>query len=544
MTGRLSRKGEGALMKDRLEQELFRIAEQEEMVLPETLEKRIDDILVSLPKRRKYRMNWKKAVVLAAALTAMLSITVTAAVSALQQRMEAMNEKEMENYFIQIYQNMVGVDNYNRPYQESEKVRMEELKKSYEEAGLFPKGMLTMLSEPEAYKGKGVAFYGKTATFFFPEKEMSDEELLQIIDFMYKRDYSLQAMNEKLEAGEIESPTEAVNKEWEKKIEETATAESVLQSEAVWNPEQELTIPYTGSLEVRRIAAGQNCIFLMGWSAIHKMEIGSSDSELFFDDFDAETDITALYQDKKGDIYLALMERTQSGNADAVIAGNSYKKALWILSADGKIKKKIDLSPYQEEIRGMVSRMAVDDQGYIYLRAMFSDKLISVFDKDGNYVKAITSDKYQSHPAGGLGIGKDGKVYTQIEARGGQVEERKMGIASVNLEKGCLEGIYENIVPEGTIMLDIIAPGSETDFVFWGYDGIFVYDLGDECAVNVMPAYEAPCPGEGSMYCALPDGRIVLAYCTEHRIEGEGENRRAYNVPEKTCFYYRSGLRK
>ncbi len=529
-------------MRDRLEQDLFRMAEREEMILPETLERRIDDMLVNLPKRRKYQMNWKKVVILAAVLTAMFSITVTAAVSVLQQRMEAMNEKEMEEYFIQIYQNAVGADNYNRAYQDSEKVRMEELRKSYEETGLFPKGALTMLSEPEAYKGKGVAFYGKTATFFFPEKEMSDEELLQIIDFMYKRDYSLQAMNEKLEAGEIENPTETVNKEWEKEIEETATADAVLQSEAVWDPDQELTIPYTGSLEIRRIAAGQNCIFLMGWSAIHKMEIGSSDSELFFDDFDGETDITALYQDKKGDIYLALMERTQNEEATATVGGSSYKSALWILSADGEIKKKIDLSAYQEEIGGMVSRMAVDDQGYIYLRAMFSDKLISVFDQDGNYVKAITSDQYQSHPAGGLGIGKDGKVYTQIETRGGQVEESRMGIASVDLEKGCLENIYEGIVPEGTIMLDIIAPGSETDFVFWGYDGIFVYDLGGESAVNVLPAYEAPCPGEGSMYCALPDGRIVLAYCTERRIEGEGENSRAYSIPEKTCFYYRAGL--
>ena len=101
-------------MKDRLEQDLFRMAEQEEMILPETLERRIDDMLVNLPKRRKYRMNWKKVVILAAALTAMFSITVTAAVSVLQQRMEAMNEKEMEEYFIQIYQNAVGADNYNR----------------------------------------------------------------------------------------------------------------------------------------------------------------------------------------------------------------------------------------------------------------------------------------------------------------------------------------------------------------------------------------------------------------------------------------------
>ena len=115
-------------MKDRaeqsLEQKLFEMAEREEMILPDTLQDRMDDILVRLTKRRKYRMTWRKSVVLAAALTAMLSITVTAAVSVLQQRMEAMNEKEMEEYFVQIYRNAIGVDNYNRPYTESEKERM------------------------------------------------------------------------------------------------------------------------------------------------------------------------------------------------------------------------------------------------------------------------------------------------------------------------------------------------------------------------------------------------------------------------------------
>ena len=42
-------------MRDRLEQDLFRMAEREEMILPETLERRIDDMLVNLPKRRKYQ---------------------------------------------------------------------------------------------------------------------------------------------------------------------------------------------------------------------------------------------------------------------------------------------------------------------------------------------------------------------------------------------------------------------------------------------------------------------------------------------------------
>ncbi|MCM1174127.1 MAG: hypothetical protein NC341_03645 [Blautia sp.] len=525
-------------MKDRLEQELFEMAGQERMILPVTLQKKIDDILVSLPKRRKYRMTWRKAIVLAAALTAMLSITVTAAVSAWRQRMEAMNEKEMEAYFMQIYRNAIGTDNYNRPYQESERERMGELRKSYEETGLFPRGVLTMLSEPEAYRGKGVGFYGKTATFFFPEKEMSDEELLQIIDFQHKRDYSLQAMNEKMAAGEVEQPTQTVNKEKEREIE--PTDEAILQSEAIWNPEQELTIPYTGDLEIRTIAAGQDCIFLTGWNAIHKMEIGSGGSELFFDDFDVETDVSVLYQDKKGDIYLVLLERAQNGGGVLTVAGEGYKTSLWILSAEGKIKKKVDLSPYYDEIGGRVSRMAVDDAGYIYLRGMFSDRLVSIFDSDGNYVKAIVSDQYQSHLAGGLGVGRDGRVYTQIEARGGWAEGRRMGIASIDPEKGCLEDIYENIVPEDTIMLDIIAPGSDTDFVFWGYSGIFTYNLGEESAVNVLPAYEAPCQWEGCLYCVLPDGRIVFGDSTGWRMDGE----KAYRVPDKTYFYYKTGLRK
>ena len=44
-------------MKDRaeqsLEQKLFEMAEREEMILPDTLQDRMDDILVRLTKRRK-----------------------------------------------------------------------------------------------------------------------------------------------------------------------------------------------------------------------------------------------------------------------------------------------------------------------------------------------------------------------------------------------------------------------------------------------------------------------------------------------------------
>lgn len=527
------------MKKDKFEHTIFQMAQNETIIVPDTLRKRIDDTLVNLPgKPGIFRMTWKKSVVLAAALMAVCSITVTAAVSAWQQRMEEMNTKEMEEYFVQIYGRKIGADNYNRPFSDKEKERLQTLSISYEKEALFPEGALTMISAPEEYKGKGVAFYGETSTFFFPEKDMSDEELLQIIDFRHKRDYSLQAMNEKIEAGEIAFPEEEIAA---KESEIEATDDAVLQSSAVLDPAQELTIPYTGDLEIQYMAMGKNCIFLTGWNTIHTMEIGSSESKLFFDDFDTKTEVTSLYQDNKGDIYIALIEQTDSEPHCAIIAGQKYKKSLWILNAEGEIKKKIDLSSYQDKVYGIISRMVVDDEGYIYLRGDLMTDLLLVFDGEGNYVKSITSDlesPYKPHSLAGLGIGKDGKVYTQVVA--GDREHLKMGIASVDLEKGALGDIYLDIVPENTIMLDIIAPGADTDFVFWGYDGIFTYNLGEKSAVNILPAYEAPCMWEGCEYCALPDGRIVFMECTEYRMGNEQE---VYRIPEKTCFYYKSGLR-
>lgn len=54
-----------------------------------------------------------------------------------------------------------------------------------------------MLDSPEKYK-KGVAFYAARSTFFLPEEEMTEEELLELIDFREKRDYSLAKITEEI----------------------------------------------------------------------------------------------------------------------------------------------------------------------------------------------------------------------------------------------------------------------------------------------------------------------------------------------------------
>ena len=557
-------------MTDRWEEKIFRMAEQEQIVMPRKMSDRIENVLCKLehmgqytgeyaegdiedqyvqerkgrrhaPKEGKavrFRMNWKKSIVLAAALVMLVSATAAASVGALRERMEAMNREKIEQYFAQIYANRVGHDNYNRPYLATEKERMKELRGSYESQTLFPDGELTMIDRAEDYKGRGVAFLGNTATFFFPEKEMSDEELLQIIDFMYKRDYSLQKMNEMIQEGEARMP------DFEEEIQ--ATEEEILNTDAVYEPAQALTIPYTGELELDlTIAAGRNEIFLAGFNAVHRMKTGSSESELFFDDFGAETRILAMCQDKNGDLYLAFWQWADGNDPE------SNRLALWVVDAQGELLRKIDMAQYlSPEKQGYTRRMALDDD-YLYLSVAGLENQkknqeceILVLDREGNYVSRIAPDEYELNSLGGLGLGRDGRVYTQIEKFYDPDEpDRGMGIASLDGEKGELGDIYFDIMPEGTIMIDIIAPGAESDFVFWGYDGIFAYDPGDEKAEMILPAYEAPCSWEGARYCALPDGRILFASASEYRSEETPLGKRFYAVPEKTCFYYVPGVR-
>ena len=78
--------------------------------------------------------------------------------------------------------------------------------------------------------------------------------------------------------------------------------------------------------------------------------------------------------------------------------------------------------------------------------------------------------------------------------------------------------------------------------MFWGYDGIFTYNLGEDKALNVLPAYEAPCNWEGVMYCALPDGRIVFADCSQYSHEGEKIKKRSGEHHFLLQIHFNSGL--
>ena len=94
--------GKERTMIDNFDKKIMKLAQKEAdrtPKLPQNFDEHIENILSCLPAGKKRRFTWKKVIILAAALAATLSVTVTAAVNYVRQRMEAMNEAERSSHF-------------------------------------------------------------------------------------------------------------------------------------------------------------------------------------------------------------------------------------------------------------------------------------------------------------------------------------------------------------------------------------------------------------------------------------------------------------
>lgn len=157
-------------------------------------------------KRKKHAGNVifrysKAAAVLAGLLIcSMGSLTVYAAVSAYRARLEAMDKEEVQEYYNTAQEGEGEAYTYSREMTEEEETRFRELRAEYEN-GKFPEGEIA-LEETE-----GALWYNNAnRTYYLPERELTDEELLQIADMWAKIDYSLQQINQEKEAaGETET---------------------------------------------------------------------------------------------------------------------------------------------------------------------------------------------------------------------------------------------------------------------------------------------------------------------------------------------------
>ena len=191
------------------------------VILPEDYETMVQDQIrkcceekvqmnTSLKKQRKKKM--------AAAACIMLCIGVCGAggvragMNYAKQRAEQTSEKEQESLWKDAAK--ADADTFSRELSEKEQKRLNELAGKYETEGLFPEGSILQISDKSEIVSDQICFLAQDSTFYLPETTLSDEQMLELIDFYAKRDYSVTAQGQKdAEEAEISADVTEISQE-------------------------------------------------------------------------------------------------------------------------------------------------------------------------------------------------------------------------------------------------------------------------------------------------------------------------------------------
>ena len=142
-----------------------------------------------VPRKRGYL---KFAVAASCVLLLAASVPVVARIPFIMERMQAMPEEEVQDLADMTNSQKIDVDLFSRPLSVEERIRMEAVREDYVN-GIFPEEEIVMVSGGE--EATSDFYYDRdTGMFFLPEsRALTDGELAQLLDFNYKRNYSLQA---------------------------------------------------------------------------------------------------------------------------------------------------------------------------------------------------------------------------------------------------------------------------------------------------------------------------------------------------------------
>lgn len=184
--------------KKQFEQQIRELADRDSVIYPEGYEEYIQNILGKLSdsgggktkrKRRYYWKKWVPAAILGIGL--LVGLPAGAMVHGYFERMEKMNHQEQQKYVCDLEKSVADGDSFSRELTKKERERKELLREAYEAGKRYPEKTLYQITDKKQIDNDRVCFLPDNSMFYLPKRSLTDEELLQIIDFYYKRDYSL-----------------------------------------------------------------------------------------------------------------------------------------------------------------------------------------------------------------------------------------------------------------------------------------------------------------------------------------------------------------
>ncbi len=205
------------------------MSEKTQKEIIENVKKRIED------KKNKTKQQKIRPLIAASIIIVILlaGIPIYAGIQSLvKTRMENMPKDEIKNTQNIMSERTSEADIFSREYSQSERERMAKLYIDYNN-GKFPQKEITVIDSKEQPKKDLICYIKDTSFFYLPEHEMTDEELLEIIDFNYKREYSVS------QSGEASAIRENFLKE-QKQFETSVIANGGISKEEALNTATEL----------------------------------------------------------------------------------------------------------------------------------------------------------------------------------------------------------------------------------------------------------------------------------------------------------------
>lgn len=211
--------------------------EMEEEIL-KNIRKAEEEIKIKGSKKK-----WNKAVAAVAALavTAVVGgISVNALVDSLvKDRMQHVPQETLEEMVEELDTANTAASGYSREFTQSEVERQRELAIAYQN-GTFPKEEMTRVKKMSQIDKNTLCYVSGADYFNIPERELTDEELLQYIDFEQKMDYALDKRYKEMCADEIRAQKEAE----EALVAENEEKGGISKQEAIAKSEEWLNVLY------------------------------------------------------------------------------------------------------------------------------------------------------------------------------------------------------------------------------------------------------------------------------------------------------------
>lgn len=492
--------------------------EKEFPSVPDCVYDAIDSASRQIMKKKSHRgrvkyVPKKRMLLLVTVITLLSGMTVVAATSFWQQRMEAMNREEIEKYFLSIVASNAPSFHYNRMMTEEEQTLFEEMNVHYENQGIFPEDVLTMLDGSDDYNGKGVGYDSQSGTFFLPDKGLNKEQILQIIDFYHKAAYAVSNMNKEVDnegTAELlkgQSGSESIGEHEETVVDDKASEGALIKAQLDYQPLNNMVsyyeIPLQGEELLIDVTAGKDYLYMGFKTEIRRMVLGNDSLEDFYELKENES-VFAINSDDFDNVYVSLREYDAESN--------SYINRMVKINAEGEVVVEYNLKSTEnadgKTLENLVANtMLTDEKGQLYVKSVGNTTVsVFVFDSEGNYIEQITSEEYTTHRANEMCFGKDGFLYLLAEGN----------IVKVDPVAKEIVDAYDYMADEMIAAVDTLHPMGDNSFYILSYDGLFWYTIGEAGSERVLAPYETDVLAEAYRYAPISENELVIINMTDY----------------------------